>query len=71
MAYREMYPKLHRILFFDDDVVVQKYLIALWKVDMDGMDDLTHQLPMIIRHDENLRRQERNGAPAHIISKFA
>lgn len=26
---------------------------------------------MIIRHNENLRKQERNGAPAHIISEFA
>ena len=26
---------------------------------------------MIIRHNENLRRQERNGAPAHIITEFA
>lgn len=26
---------------------------------------------MIIRHNDNLRRQERNGAPAHIISEFA
>ncbi|KAL3734156.1 hypothetical protein ACJRO7_023493 [Eucalyptus globulus] len=34
-------------------------------------DDLTHQLATIIRHNENLRRQERNGAPAHIISEFA
>uniref|UniRef100_R7W504 DNA-directed RNA polymerase subunit n=1 Tax=Aegilops tauschii TaxID=37682 RepID=R7W504_AEGTA len=34
-------------------------------------DDLTHQLAMIIRHNENLRRQERNGAPAHIIAEFA
>lgn len=34
-------------------------------------DDLTHQLAMIIRHNENLRRQERNGSPAHIISEFA
>ncbi|RWR79266.1 DNA-directed RNA polymerase II subunit 1 [Cinnamomum micranthum f. kanehirae] len=34
-------------------------------------DDLTHQLAMIIRHNENLRKQERNGAPAHIISEFA
>ncbi|KAK9713060.1 hypothetical protein RND81_06G000500 [Saponaria officinalis] len=34
-------------------------------------DDLTHQLAMIIRHNDNLRRQERNGAPAHIISEFA
>ncbi|KAK8964442.1 DNA-directed RNA polymerase II subunit RPB1 [Platanthera guangdongensis] len=32
---------------------------------------LTHQLSMIIRHKENLRRQERNGAPAHIITEFA
>lgn len=36
-----------------------------------GQDDLTHQLAMIIRHNENLRRQERNGAPAHIITEFA
>ncbi|KAF7075840.1 hypothetical protein CFC21_080580 [Triticum aestivum] len=34
-------------------------------------DDLTHQLAMIIRHNENLRRQERNGVPAHIITEFA
>lgn len=34
-------------------------------------DDLTHQLAMIIRHNENLKRQERNGAPAHIISEFS
>ncbi|ONM06240.1 DNA-directed RNA polymerase [Zea mays] len=34
-------------------------------------DDLTHQLAMLIRHNENLRRQERNGAPAHIIIEFA
>lgn len=26
---------------------------------------------MIIRHNENLKRQERNGSPAHIISEFA
>ncbi|CAL5369738.1 unnamed protein product [Camellia sinensis] len=32
----EMYPKLHRILFLDDDVVVQKDLTALWKIDLDG-----------------------------------
>ncbi|XP_071710255.1 probable galacturonosyltransferase 9 [Rutidosis leptorrhynchoides] len=32
----EMYPKLHRILFLDDDIVVQKDLTALWKVDLDG-----------------------------------
>lgn len=32
----EMYPKLHRILFLDDDIVVQKDLTALWQIDMDG-----------------------------------
>ncbi|KAG5527811.1 hypothetical protein RHGRI_028673 [Rhododendron griersonianum] len=32
----EMYPKLHRILFLDDDVVVQKDLTPLWKINMDG-----------------------------------
>ncbi|XP_073120606.1 probable galacturonosyltransferase 9 [Henckelia pumila] len=32
----EMYPKLHKILFLDDDVVVQKDLTALWKIDMGG-----------------------------------
>lgn len=32
----EMYPKLRRILFLDDDVVIQKDLTALWKIDMDG-----------------------------------
>ncbi|KAK2970694.1 hypothetical protein RJ640_026700 [Escallonia rubra] len=32
----EMFPRLHRILFLDDDVVVQKDLTALWRIDMDG-----------------------------------
>lgn len=32
----ELYPKLQKILFLDDDVVVQKDLTALWKIDMDG-----------------------------------
>ncbi|XP_075514968.1 putative galacturonosyltransferase 9 [Primulina tabacum] len=32
----ELYPKLHKILFLDDDVVVQKDLTTLWKIDMDG-----------------------------------
>ncbi|EPS65125.1 glycosyltransferase [Genlisea aurea] len=32
----ELYPKLHKILFLDDDVVVQKDLTDLWKIDMDG-----------------------------------
>ena len=34
-------------------------------------DDLTHQLAMIIRHNENLRRQVRNGAPANVIVEFS
>ncbi|KAK6154958.1 hypothetical protein DH2020_009206 [Rehmannia glutinosa] len=34
-----MYPKLHKILFLDDDVVVQKDLTALWKIDMDGKNE--------------------------------
>ncbi|XP_040371173.1 DNA-directed RNA polymerase II subunit RPB1 isoform X1 [Rosa chinensis] len=33
-------------------------------------DDLTHQLSMIIRHNENLRKQEKHGSAAHIISQF-
>lgn len=32
----EMYPKLHKILFLDDDIVVQRDLTGLWDVDMDG-----------------------------------
>ncbi|KAD4584370.1 hypothetical protein R6Q59_036768 [Mikania micrantha] len=32
----EMYPTLHRILFLDDDIIVQKDLTGLWKIDMDG-----------------------------------
>ncbi|XP_022759196.1 probable galacturonosyltransferase 9 [Durio zibethinus] len=32
----EMYPKLHKILFLDDDVVVQKDLTGLWKIDLAG-----------------------------------
>lgn len=32
----ELYPRLHKILFLDDDVVVQKDLTALWKIDLDG-----------------------------------
>lgn len=32
----QMYPKLRKILFLDDDVVVQRDLTALWKIDMDG-----------------------------------
>ncbi|KAJ4969529.1 hypothetical protein NE237_016230 [Protea cynaroides] len=32
----EMYPTLHRILFLDDDVVVQRDLTGLWNIDMDG-----------------------------------
>ncbi|KAE8673089.1 Galacturonosyltransferase 8 [Hibiscus syriacus] len=32
----KMYPTLHRILFLDDDIVVQKDLTGLWNIDMDG-----------------------------------
>ncbi|KAH6824617.1 Nucleotide-diphospho-sugar transferases superfamily protein [Perilla frutescens var. hirtella] len=32
----EMHPKLSKILFLDDDVVVQRDLTALWEMDMDG-----------------------------------
>ncbi|RZC62177.1 hypothetical protein C5167_023917 [Papaver somniferum] len=32
----EMYPKLRRILFLDDDIVVQRDLTGLWDIDMDG-----------------------------------
>ncbi|GKU97445.1 hypothetical protein SLEP1_g10589 [Rubroshorea leprosula] len=32
----ELYPKLHKILFLDDDVVVQKDLTRLWKINLDG-----------------------------------
>ncbi|KAL6521675.1 putative galacturonosyltransferase 9 [Orobanche gracilis] len=32
----ELYPKLQKILFLDDDVVVQKDLTALWRIDMGG-----------------------------------
>ena len=34
-------------------------------------DDLMHQLAMIIRHNENPKKQEKNVAPAHIIIEFA
>ncbi|XP_078448422.1 putative galacturonosyltransferase 3 [Wolffia australiana] len=33
----EVYPKLDKILFLDDDVVVQKDLSPLWSVDMKGL----------------------------------
>ncbi|KAF8096852.1 hypothetical protein N665_0299s0015 [Sinapis alba] len=32
----EMYPKLDKILFLDDDVVVQKDVTGLWKINLDG-----------------------------------
>ncbi|KAK4266761.1 hypothetical protein QN277_023640 [Acacia crassicarpa] len=32
----EVYPKLDRILFLDDDIVVQKDLTGLWSVDLHG-----------------------------------
>lgn len=33
----EVYPKLDKILFLDDDIVVQKDLTPLWSIDMQGM----------------------------------
>ncbi|XP_076927530.1 putative galacturonosyltransferase 3 [Bidens hawaiensis] len=33
----EVYPKLDKILFLDDDIVVQKDLTPLWSVDLKGM----------------------------------
>ncbi|WCJ40012.1 galacturonosyltransferase 3 [Euphorbia peplus] len=33
----EVYPKLNKILFLDDDIVVQKDLTPLWSVDLQGM----------------------------------
>ncbi|CAL5419125.1 unnamed protein product [Camellia sinensis] len=32
----QVYPKLDKILFFDDDIVVQKDLTGLWSVDLRG-----------------------------------
>ncbi|XP_076944067.1 polygalacturonate 4-alpha-galacturonosyltransferase-like isoform X3 [Bidens hawaiensis] len=32
----QVYPKLNKILFLDDDIVVQKDLTGLWKVDLNG-----------------------------------
>nr|GEW04321.1 polygalacturonate 4-alpha-galacturonosyltransferase-like [Tanacetum cinerariifolium] len=32
----QVYPKLKKILFLDDDIVVQKDLTGLWKVDLKG-----------------------------------
>ncbi|XP_008784292.1 probable galacturonosyltransferase 9 [Phoenix dactylifera] len=32
----EMYPSLQRVVFLEDDVVVQKDLAGLWRVDLDG-----------------------------------
>lgn len=34
-------------------------------------DDLTHKLAEIIRANNNLRKQEQNGAPQHIINEFS
>ncbi|KAK9285791.1 hypothetical protein L1049_024992 [Liquidambar formosana] len=33
----EVYPKLNKILFLDDDIVVQKDLTPLWTIDLQGM----------------------------------
>ncbi|CAN6479625.1 unnamed protein product [Victoria cruziana] len=32
----EIFPKIHKVLFLDDDVVVQKDLTPLWKIDLQG-----------------------------------
>ena len=32
----QVYPKLDKILFLDDDIAVQKYLTPLWSVDLHG-----------------------------------
>lgn len=34
-------------------------------------DDLTHKLAEIIRANNDLHRQEQNGAPQHIINEFS
>ncbi|KZV49062.1 DNA-directed RNA polymerase II subunit 1 [Dorcoceras hygrometricum] len=52
-------------------VISINYIWYFCRFNQYARDDLTHQLAMIIRHNENLKRQERNGAPAHIISEFA
>jgi alpha-1,4-galacturonosyltransferase len=33
----EIHPKLEKILFLDDDIVVQKDLTPLWDIDLKGM----------------------------------
>lgn len=33
----EVYPKLDKMLFLDDDIVVRKDLTGLWSVDLEGM----------------------------------
>lgn len=32
----QVYPKMDKILFWDEDIVVQKYLTPLWSVDIHG-----------------------------------
>ena len=32
----QVYPKLDKILFWDDDIMVQKDLMPLWSVDIHG-----------------------------------
>jgi lipopolysaccharide biosynthesis glycosyltransferase len=36
MYLPEVFPELDRIIFLDDDVVVQKDLTGLWELDMRG-----------------------------------
>ncbi|KAF5204824.1 Hexosyltransferase [Thalictrum thalictroides] len=33
----EVYPKLDKVLFLDDDIVIQKDLTPLWSIDLQGM----------------------------------
>jgi DNA-directed RNA polymerase II subunit RPB1 len=35
-----------------------------------GEDDLTHKLADIIKANQNLKRHETEGSPAHIVSEF-
>ena len=35
-----------------------------------GEDDLTHKLSDILKANQNLRRYEADGSPAHVVSEF-
>lgn len=59
------------LYLYIDYIYLRMYCITLLIPSLLKQDDLTHQLAMIIRHNDNLKRQEKNGAPAHIITEFA